>query len=230
MRDYSHIPWLSDMTDEEVQEYVTKQSLLTRQETEDLIAAEAAKPDPDVFAVFETLCSRLNLSALQVLLTGMLPEEWLPWLLSHAWTAMAQYPSAYAGTDEYVALFTKVGLVSDYPDLDEVKPTRPLTVYRGVPNATAVGAYAIAWTTDLETARCFAHRLDDLAFPPFDDQVIEPTVWRADIDPEGVLGLFYRQNESEVLVNPGMLRNLELLERLEPVRKVDTSSMKGLWD
>lgn len=230
MGDYSHIRWLSQLTDEEVQEVLAEQSLLTRQETEDLIATEAAKPEPDVFALFETLCDRLNISPLEVLLTGMLPEAWLAGLLPHAWTTMANYTSTYAGTDEYVALFTEVGFVSDYPDLDYVRPVEPLTVYRGVPNAAAEGAYAIGWTTELERARWFAHRLDLLAFPPLDDQGIEPTVWRAEIDPDGVLGLFYRQNESEVLVNPSMLRNLELLERSEPVQKEDTSSIKGLWD
>jgi hypothetical protein len=124
----------------------------------------------------------------------------------------------YAETDTFVRLFERVGFISDY---GAARPTEPMTILRGVTDTPAWLARGMSWTTDLDKARWFSHRLDHLLDPQLKRlgtiTVPQPTVWSAEIAPEGVLALFYEQNELEVVVNPRRLRHLRVIEQAAPV-------------
>jgi len=102
-----------------------------------------------------------------------------------------------------------------------------MTIFRGVTNSPRYLARGLSWTTDLEKARWFSHRLDHLLDPKLKGmgvkQVPQPTVWSAQISPEGILALFYDQNELEVIVNPRRLRKLRLIEQTTPVWPPDAT-------
>lgn len=190
---------------------------ITQQEVAERIARDLSLPDADLFQVMEWATSKLQAPLIELLLADMVPAEALPSLLPHAWVFSTHYPSTHANTETYVAMFRRAGFVSDHRDAEP--PTEPMTVYRGVPHARAEGADAIAWTLDLDVARVFSHRLDNLADPALFGEhvhVIEPTVWRAIAPPESVLAMFCEQNELEVVVDPGTLQEVEVIERSAP--------------
>lgn len=194
-------PWLGITQDE-----------VSRELTQRLIQS-----GPDHMEAIEWAMSTLQAPMIELLLADMVPDDLLPGLLPHAWAFSTHYPSAYADMDTYVALFRRAGFVTDF--LEVIPPKSPLTIYRGVPHARDEGTRAIAWTSDLNVARYFAHRLDHLADPEIfgeDVRQVEPTIWKATVPPEGVLALFYGQNEIEVVVDPGSLQNAEVFERSQP--------------
>ncbi|MDQ3657425.1 MAG: hypothetical protein M3457_20410 [Chloroflexota bacterium] len=184
---------------------------------------ELAKTDPDPGRAMDTIAARMNLSPLEVLLAGVVPAAWEAGMLTWYWVFQgAIKPSDYAGTATLVKLFERVGFVSDFPDVE--RPTTPLTIYRGTTEAVPRHARGISWTIDIEVARRFSHCMDHWLEPEpaikgldFIVPDLKPTVWCAEIPPEGVLGLFYEQNELEVVVNPRRLRKLQILEQSAPI-------------
>lgn len=99
----------------------------------------------------------------------------------------------------YRQLFQKLGFMSD----DEVTrfeslPAK-LLVFRG---ADARWVRGLSWSTELRVARMFAHRFTSQG----------GSVWKALIPRTGVLAVFRGRNESEVVVNPALLEEVELVD------------------
>ena len=97
---------------------------------------------------------------------------------------------------EILAIFKEMEFTGD---MGQEPPQEQLTIYRG-------GAPAgIAWSRSLETARWFARRWASESEPP------EP-VFQAAAPPEAVYALLDGRGESEVVVDPGMLRELARIQ------------------
>jgi len=192
---------------------------MTKEQAAALFAQELAKPDPEPVRAFEQIAHGMNIDPLEVLIANILPVAWQGALLPYFWSIRSNYPSMYAGTNTFVRLFERVGFVSDYEDVE--RPTEPMVIFRGATNTPTQLARGMAWTTDLDKARWFSHRLDHLLDPKLKQygvvpQVIRPTVWSAEISPEGILAMFYQQNELEVVINPRRLRKLRIVEQTDP--------------
>lgn len=74
----------------------------------------------------------------------------------------------------------------------------PLTVYRGVTPYNVKNIRALSWTINYDTANWFAHRFGE-----------DGTVYQAQIPKAHILALFNRRNESEVIVEPDYLTDIE---------------------
>lgn len=72
-----------------------------------------------------------------------------------------------------------------------------VTIYRGVTSFNAKNIKALSWTTDYQTAEWFAHRFGE-----------DGTVYQAQIGKEHILAFFNGRNESEVIVDPKHLTNI----------------------
>lgn len=99
-----------------------------------------------------------------------------------------------------------------------------LTIYRG--NMGEAEPAGISWTLDLGAARMFARwafspraaylrgGLQGLVTGALPTDAVRPTVWRARVNAGDVLGHFVERNEAEVVVDPGLLWGVELIEAL----------------
>lgn len=204
--------------------------VMTAEEARTLFVEELAKAYFDPIEVLERIASKMHIGVLEVLVNGILPVEWEATLLPHAWAFNSNYTSMYAGTDTFVRLFERVGFVSD---TSASQPTEFMTIFRGTTDTPRRLARGLSWTTDLEKARWFSHRFDHLLNPRLGiEKSIRPTVWSAEIPPDGILALFYAQGETEVVVNPRRLRKLQLVEQTEPVWSPDQedSGIVGIFD
>ena len=83
--------------------------------------------------------------------------------------------------------------------LDELDD--PVTVYRGVTPYNAKSVKAMSWTLDYEKALWFAKRFDS-----------DGTVYTAEIEKSHILALFDGRDESEIVVEPSYLLNIEEYE------------------
>lgn len=108
-------------------------------------------------------------------------------LLLEAWSDLK---AGGANTNEWVRLFKATGYLSD----GAPAPTEPVTLYRGARN---LRWRRMSWTTDPDCAHGFAEWLD------FNDAGL---VFRALVPPRAVLGRYDGRGESEVIVNPFLLR------------------------
>lgn len=176
-------------------------------------ALTAEDADPGLAQIH--IASRLNVQPIEVLLGDIISVDAQRAFLPYHWAMGSDYPSMYAGTDTWVKLFERTGFVSDFDDVS--RPDAPTVIYRGVTGRQSYLARGMSWTLDLDKARWFAHRLDQLTHPRYEGKhVIEPTVWQAVAPPKAVLALFYMQDEQEVVVNPRRLRQVHILETSEP--------------
>lgn len=223
------------MTAKRYEFWVPPERGYTQDDIEWSVAERLSKPDPDVFGTVKWAASKLQVAPIEILLADMVPDAALPHVLPHAWMQDTDYPSTYADTDTYVDLFRRAGFVSDFKTA--VEPTDDFLVYRGVPHARPEGANAIAWTTEIERARYFAHRLDHLTDRErFGDHThdVRPTIWKATAPRGSVLAMFYTQQEDEVIVSPEALRNLEIVERSDPDpgkhQPTTASDVRGIFD
>ena len=73
-----------------------------------------------------------------------------------------------------------------------------MTVYRGVTSVNRSRVHAMSWTLNPETAKWFAHRFGE-----------NGTVYEAKIQKAHILALFNGRNESEIVVDPSFLMNIE---------------------
>ena len=73
-----------------------------------------------------------------------------------------------------------------------------VTVYRGVTSYNADNIKALSWTLDYDKAEWFANRFGE-----------EGIVYEAEIEKSHILAFFNRRNESEVIVNPKYLMDIE---------------------
>ena len=83
--------------------------------------------------------------------------------------------------------------------LDELD--NPVTVYRGVTPYNAKSVRAMSWTLDYEKALWFAKRFDS-----------DGAVYTAEIEKSNILALFDGRDESEIVVEPAYLLNIEEYE------------------
>lgn len=97
--------------------------------------------------------------------------------------------------------FRAAGFVTDTNGV--LLPTEAVTAWRG---AAARHGRGLSWTTDLEVARFFARRYAGTSRTS--------TVYAAEVPPEGVLGVFPGRKEAELVVDPSLLRNLRIVERV----------------
>ena len=73
-----------------------------------------------------------------------------------------------------------------------------VTVFRGVTSINSDNLRALSWTLDYETADWFAHRFDE-----------DGTVYEARIDKAHIFALFNGRGESEIVLDPGYLLNIQ---------------------
>lgn len=109
------------------------------------------------------------------------------------------------GQGEVVRLFRRAGYVSDDVRVANL-PTSEMTIYRGTDRPDPDAVRGVSWTIDPDTARWYARRFTVAKTGTFG------WLWRATIDPENVLGRFWRHAEREVVVDPRRLRGLALVE------------------
>lgn len=79
----------------------------------------------------------------------------------------------------------------------------PVTVYRGVTSYNAKNVKALSWTLDENVAQWFAHRYGE-----------QGTVYQAQIRKDDIYAIFIGRNESEVIVDPKQLVNIEPVQDL----------------
>lgn len=73
-----------------------------------------------------------------------------------------------------------------------------VTIYRGVTSYNADNIKALSWTLDYDKAEWFANRFGE-----------EGTVYEAEIEKSHILAYFSRRNESEVIVDPKYLIDID---------------------
>lgn len=84
-------------------------------------------------------------------------------------------------------------------ELEELKALDDIvTVYRGVTSYNANNIKALSWTLSYDTAEWFAHRYDE-----------DGKIYQAQIDKSHIYALFNGRNESEVIVDPQFLTDIE---------------------
>jgi hypothetical protein len=123
---------------------------------------------------------------------GHLTADHLRQVIADVWQS-AEWPERKLSTIEWVDLFRTAGFVSDPPDRQ--RPTEPLTIYRGTTWGRRRG---MAWTEDPERAEWFAGRWASW-------RTGEGLVFKATIDPAGVLALIDGRKEAEVVIDPACL-------------------------
>ena len=80
-------------------------------------------------------------------------------------------------------------------ELDDI-----ITIYRGVTPYNAKNVRALSWTTDIKKAEWFANRFGQSG-----------TVYKTQISKAKVLAYFMGRGESEIIVNPKELKNLQAI-------------------
>ena len=134
-----------------------------------------------------------------------LSKEEFSKILSDAW-ARSENPNSDPNftQKELVSMFKQADptILMDQAErkrLAELEDT--VTVYRGVTSLNADNIRAMSWTLDKEVAEWFAHRYKE-----------DGTVYEAEINKKYILALFMERNESEVVVDPKYLQNIEELQ------------------
>lgn len=125
-------------------------------------------------------------------------------LLADAWIR-SENPNMDANVtkSELAAMFKqadKAALMTDEERkrLSEMDDT--ITIYRGVTPYNAKNVRALSWTTDIKKAEWFANRYGQCG-----------TVYKAQISKAKVLAYFMGRGESEIIVNPKELKNLQAI-------------------
>ena len=75
-----------------------------------------------------------------------------------------------------------------------------ITIYRGVTPYNAKNIRALSWTTDIKKAEWFANRFGQRG-----------TVYKTQISKSKVLAYFTSRGESEIIVNPKELKNVQAI-------------------
>ena len=81
-------------------------------------------------------------------------------------------------------------------EMDEV-----ITIYRGVTSFNAKKIRSLSWTTEYKTADWFAHRFEE-----------DGAVYEAQIKKAHIFAYFDRRNESEVIVDPKYLQDIQVAQ------------------
>lgn len=78
-----------------------------------------------------------------------------------------------------------------------------LTIYRGVTEYNGKNIRALSWTTNYDTAKWFAGRYGE-----------KGKVYQAEIDKKHILACIDQRGESEIIVEPKYLKDIEMVEDL----------------
>ena len=108
---------------------------------------------------------------------------------------------------QMVSLFRKAAPESlmDEDDLQRfMELEETVAVYRGVTSFNAERVRALSWTLDKDTAHWFAHRFGE-----------DGTVYEAQIEKKHILAFFSSRNESEVIVDPKYLMEIEEVQSMD---------------
>ena len=129
-------------------------------------------------------------------------------LLADAWIR-SENPNSDANLSsrELVSMFRSADkhLLMDESEINQLYNMDDIvTVYRGVTPVHEKNVKALSWTLDYETACWFANRFGQ-----------EGTVYEATIAKEHILALFNSRNESEVIVDPRYLQDIEPVQEIE---------------
>lgn len=142
-----------------------------------------------------------------------------------------KYAKPYLSTEDFTQLLADVWIRSESPNddpnlsktkllamfkvadpnilMDDEERSRlqsledPVTVYRGVTSYNAKNVKALSWTLDENVAQWFAHRYGE-----------QGTVYQAQIRKGDIYAIFTGRNESEVIVDPAQLVNIEPVQDL----------------
>ncbi len=110
-------------------------------------------------------------------------------------------------TNQMVGLFKKAdkSILMDEDELEAFNSLDDkLTVYRGVTQYNANKIRVLSWTLDRDTAEWFAHRFGE-----------NGKVYEAVIDKEHILAYFASRKESEVIVEPKYLENINICNNID---------------
>ncbi len=126
-------------------------------------------------------------------------------ILSDAWIR-SENPNEDPNVDtgKLVSMFKNADrdILMDEDELNELELLDDeVTVYRGVTPYNEKNIKAMSWTLSYETASWFANRFKQ-----------DGTVYEATIDKAHILALFNGRNESEVIVEPEYLTDIEEAE------------------
>jgi hypothetical protein len=133
-------------------------------------------------------------------------------LLAEVWVS-EDAPGLRHEQSEIVGIFRAAGFVSDSVPKKR-RPRKPLLVYRGCHPAVARG---LAWSLDQKEAKWFATEYHELAVvralladpalklaPPQAGRL-----YRTMVMPNAVLAILHGRNETEIIVDPSMLGEVE---------------------
>lgn len=114
--------------------------------------------------------------------------------------------------EDFLELFRRAGYVSD----TRRKPRGVLTIYRGNLSHGQPPA-GLSWTLSVDVARWFAQYCATSGRANYLGMGLEggdPTIWRAKINAEDILGYFIGRKEREVVVDPATIFDIEKLDTL----------------
>lgn len=114
---------------------------------------------------------------------------------------------------ELLEIFRRAGYVSDTGRTF----AGPVVVYRG--NLGEDPRIGICWTLSRAKARWFALRASLMGLQRADGIASRPTVWKAIVEGEALLGYFFRRGEAEVVVDPASVDEPAVFSR--PRGRVD---------
>ena len=111
----------------------------------------------------------------------------------------------YLSSADLSELLADAWIRSENPNMDEERKRLAelddtITIYRGVTPYNAKNVRALSWTTDIKKAEWFANRYGQCG-----------TVYKAQISKAKVLAYFTGRGESEIIVNPKELKNLQAI-------------------
>lgn len=110
-----------------------------------------------------------------------------------------EFPSRCgAGRGDLIRAFRAIGYWTDA--FDDKPPSMPIEVFRGA--GVREARDGMSWTMDFSRAEWFANRWRTDGDPP-------GWVWRASVEPGGVLAILTAGNESEVVLDPARLTGIE---------------------
>jgi hypothetical protein len=150
-------------------------------------------------------------------ISARVSDEELPALLMRQWPAV---DGSGHVKHEILALFQRAGYVNDTGRRLEGR----LTVYRG--NLGEDPRLGISWTLSRARARFFAlhwtWRGPVLGLRRPDGGEPVPTVWRGSVEASEVLGYFGSRRESEVVLDPAMVRDVAVVLRPRRIDRKET--------
>lgn len=116
-----------------------------------------------------------------------LSREQLRELVVDSWLG-AEFPALMASYDEWSEIFLTAGFCTDNW---QVKPTEPVTMYRGAPDGYVEG---LGWTSNFEIAKWFNDR--NHLFGYKDSKIYSMTV-----EPKWIMAMLDGRKEDEFIIN-----------------------------